>query len=361
MTPEDIDPSKHCVYPDTTIREAVERINKNAKGIALVVDDGLRLLGTVVDGDIRRAILDNIDLEEPVSKILERKEGSPYAEPVTAPVGSSREELLELMDRYGVEQIPLVDAERHVREIVIQKELLPSGDLPVHAVVMAGGKGIRLRPLTEDTPKPMLPIQDRPLLEYILEQLRKAGIRKVTVTTNYLDGKIKEHFGDGSEFGVDLSFVDESQPLGTAGSLGLVEEASDPLLVINGDILTQVDFSAMFDFHREHGAELTIGLTEYHLEVPYGVVKTTGAVVEDLREKPEHSFLVNAGIYILSPEVHSWIRGDRRLEMTEVIDQLLRKDERVVGFPIWEYWLDIGHHEDYERAQMDVGTGRFPR
>lgn len=350
--------SHFFVEPNTSIREVMSCINRNAKGIALVVDAHLRLIGTVTDGDLRRAILHGIDLGSSAQRLLDRRSSTAYPAPITAQAGTSDEALIHLMNLHAVRQVPLLDDEGRVVDLAVLGDLVKQYESPLTAVVMAGGYGTRLRPLTTDLPKPMLPVGDRPLMELIIEQLRQSGIRRVEVATHYLRSVIKEHFADGRDFGVEIKYVDEDQPLGTAGALGRVETPDHPLLVINGDILTCVDFQAMLSYHREHDADLTVAVRQYEREVPYGVVECDGARVLGVREKPHESFLVNAGIYLLEPAVHRCIPSGQRLEMTDIIERLLRERRTVVSFPVVEYWLDIGEPADYEQAKEDLRHGR---
>ena len=196
-------------------------------------------------------------------------------------------------------------------------------------------------------------------MERIIERLKQAGIRRVNVMTHYKPEKIIEHFGNGNAFGVALTYVWEDQPLGTGGALGLIPAPQEPLLVINGDILTGVDFRAMLAFHQENRAEMTVAVSPYDLQVPYGVIECEGAQVRRLTEKPIHHLLVNCGIYLLEPSVHAFVPNGHRFDMTELIQALLDAGRRVAGFPIREYWLDIGGHEDYGRAQADVKKGKM--
>ncbi|MDY6876671.1 MAG: nucleotidyltransferase family protein [Chloroflexota bacterium] len=357
MTVADL--SDLCIAPDRSIRQAIACIDRNEKGIVLVINEERRLLGTISDGDVRRAMLADDSLDTPISKLLARKADSPYPEPVTARDGTAHAALLKLMQERVVRQVPLLDDDGHVAGLVTLDELLPDQVLPLQAVIMAGGLGTRLRPLTEDLPKPMLPVGDRPLVELIVEQLRHAGIRRVNITTHYMAEKIVEHFGDGHDFGVELKYVTEKQPLGTAGALGLMETPNEPLLVINGDILTRVDFRAMLAYHQEHEVDLTIAVRKYDLNVPYGVIESDGAFVRGLVEKPLLSFFVNAGIYLLEPSVHRYIPNGQCFDMTDLIQRLLDNNRPVARFPVLEYWLDIGHHTDYVQAQKDVKDGRF--
>jgi len=248
----------------------------------------------------------------------------------------------------------LVDSDGCVVGLVTTRDLLPSDDLSLAAVVMAGGHGMRLRPLTDDLPKPMLPVAGRPLMEHIVSQLERAGIRRVSITTHYHAEKIVEHFGDGHAFGVDLTYVNEDRPLGTAGALALVDRPAETLLVINGDIVTQVDFHAMYAYHREHEADLTVAVRAYQVQVPYGVIETEGVHVSSIKEKPHLNFFVNAGIYLLEPSALAHIPSGRRFDMPDLIDALLGCGKPVVSFPIREYWLDIGEHDSYLQAQRDM-------
>jgi dTDP-glucose pyrophosphorylase/CBS domain-containing protein len=334
-----------------TIRMTIAVIESRSKGIALVIDQERRLLGTITDGDIRRAILAGADLDAPVETLLARRGDSLYPSPITAPFGTTAAELLKLMQERRVRQMPLLDAAGRVADLVTLDELLPDHPISLQAMIMAGGLGMRLRPLTETMPKPMLPVGDRPLMERTVEQLRHAGIRQVSIATCYMGEKIVAHFGDGHDFGVELNYVAEDRPLGTAGALGLMPPPGDTLLVINGDILTEVDFRTMLAYHQEHQAILTVGVRKYELNVPYGVVESSGVFVSGLKEKPCLSFFVNAGIYLLEPEAHGHIPINHRFDMTDLIQLLLDQGKPVVSFPIIEYWLDIGQHADYARAQ----------
>ena len=349
----------YLVNRETTIREAMACIDRNGKGIVLVVDGEHRLLGTVSDGDIRRAILKGVNLDLPVQKMLEERANTGGHATVIAPLGTSDADLLHLMNKMAVRQIPVLDPDGRVMDMAFLSDLVRDYELPLTAVVMAGGLGTRLRPLTENTPKPMLLVGDRPMLERTIEQLRKAGIRRVDLTTHYKPEAISTHFGNGDEFGVTINYVHEDQPLGTAGALGLLGDSQEPLLVINGDILTHVDFRAMLKYHREHKAALTVGVCRYDLQVPYGVIECRGPDILGVSEKPVMPFLVNAGIYLLEPTVREHIPARKKFDMTDLIQTLIHADRKVVSFPIVEYWLDIGRPGDYERAQEDVRSGRI--
>ena len=348
-----------CVLPEHSIRDAILCIDRGSHGIALVLDGESHLMGTITDGDVRRAMLAFTDLDTPVSELLARKANSLYPKPITALFGTDRVTLLNLMQLHVVRQVPLLDEDERVVDLITLDELLPLEVMPIQAVIMAGGFGTRLRPLTEDLPKPMLPIGDRPIMEHIIDQMRQAGIKRVNVTTHYKPEKIIEHFGDGSEFGVSLKYVNEDRPLGTGGALGLLPVTQETTLVVNGDILSQVDFRAMLEYHQEHRAEMTVAVRQYGIQVPYGVVECDGARIVRLREKPQLTFLVNAGIYMLEPMVYQYIPNGDRFNMTDLIQWLLDDGRTVVSFPVREYWLDIGQHSEYIQAQDDVKEGRI--
>jgi dTDP-glucose pyrophosphorylase/CBS domain-containing protein len=354
------DVSQLCLKPTDSIATAIATIDRSGRvSLALVLDKSGRLVNTVSDGDVRRGILAGLSLDDSVSKLLERKALTPYPEPVTAPAGSDPATLLQIMKERSVRQLPLLNKRRKVVDIVILSDFQRLASHPFRAVVMAGGQGSRLRPLTENTPKPMLPVGDRPLLQHIVEQLRDVGVRRIQIATHYQSDKIKQHFGGGESFGVEIQYVQEEMPLGTGGALGLLDAPKEPVLVINGDILTQVDFRAMHTFHQDHHAEMTVAVRRYDMQVPYGVVECDGVNIRALREKPHLSFFVNAGIYLLEPSVFGLIAAGQHLNITDLVSRLMDAKRVVVSYPVCEYWLDIGQHEDYHRAQEAAQDGRL--
>lgn len=346
-----------CVTPDRTFDEAVAQMDRNRLGIVLIVDEERRLVGTLTDGDVRRAILARVDLKAPVRALLARKSGTSYARPITAAAGEDPSVYLSVLKQHVILHLPLLDQDQRVVGLVTMDEFVPNQMLSLKAVVMAGGRGSRLSPLTNDVPKPMLPVGERPLMEILIQRLREAGITHVKVATHHKPEKIEEHFGQGADHGVDLSYITEDRPLGTAGALGLLEIPNETTLVMNGDILTQVDFKAMLVYHKEHQTDLTVAVRHYEIQVPYGVVECEGHLVRRLREKPAMGFFINAGIYLLEPAAYRFIPNAERFDMTELIQRLLDAGRPVVSFPIREYWLDIGQHADYARAQEYAKQG----
>jgi dTDP-glucose pyrophosphorylase len=341
--------AKAVVAPDLPVAEALARLQDAGTGMLLLESEERRLIGVFTDGDVRRHILEGGALDRPCGEIASRS-------PVVAPVGMTPEAALHLMDtarEYVINHLPVVTEDGVIAGFWLRSDFVKATPV-LSAVIMAGGFGTRLMPLTETTPKPMLRVGDRPLLERTIERLRAAGICDVRVTTHYLGDHIASHFGDGQAFGVRMSYVPEDRPLGTAGALRRLEPSTETLLVMNGDILTGVDFGAMFAYHREQRADATIGVRAYELQVPYGVVECQDSNVTALHEKPVQRCLVNAGIYLLEPAALMHIPDQERFDMTDLIQRLLDQGRSVVSFPIVEYWLDIGRPADYEQAQRDA-------
>ncbi len=348
----DIPIEKICVSPETALRAVVKTIQLAEKQIALVVDEQKHLLGLITDGDVRRAILNNITMDSPASKIMQRKF-------IAGQKDMSIFEICELMQFRSVRHIPLVNAEGILEDLVWISDLELHPKLSMTAVVMAGGYGHRLRPLTKNMPKPMLPVGDKPLLELMIQQLKEAGIHRVHVSTHFQGDKIIKHFGAGDNLGVEISYLKEDQPLGTAGILSQLNGSDEPIFVINGDILTRVDFRSMLAFHNDHNADLTVAVRQYDLEVPYGVLECSGPRVAKISEKPTYRFFVNAGIYILQPASYHLVPEDQSFDMTDLIETLISARRTVVSYPITEYWLDIGQHADYQKAQDDIKNGKY--
>jgi dTDP-glucose pyrophosphorylase/CBS domain-containing protein len=328
------------VNTSDTIRHVMAVIGNAAKGIALVIDQDRRLLASVTDGDVRRALLAGHALDENVTELLAHKAQSPYPTSITAAAGTDGKELIKIMMAHSIRQIPLIDARGEVSDLVTLEEMVPDQMQSLQAVIMAGGSGTRLRPLTEDLPKPMLPIGGRPLIEHIVAQLSSVGIRHVNITTHYKPQAIVSHLGDGERFGLKIDYINEERPLGTVGSLAMLEP-----------------WESTLSFHRENQALATVGVRQYEFQVPYGVIDVEGVDIKRLSEKPTFKFFVNAGVYLLEPDVYNWIGKEDKLDMTDLVQSLLTAGERVASFPISEYWLDIGCHLDYQRAQEDALNG----
>lgn len=338
---------RRTVVPaDASLIEAINTINETATQIALVLDDSGRLLGTLTDGDVRRAVLRGV-VNSRVDEIMNRK-------PMTVPVESTREHLLALMRQYTYHHLPLVDNTGVVVGLASLDELV--GVLPRSnwVVLMAGGLGKRLRPLTENCPKPMLNVGGRPILETIVEGFAEQGYRRFYFSVNFKAEQIKDYFGDGSKWGVEVRYLHETTELGTAGALSLLPEVPrEPMLVMNGDLLTKLNIDSLLKFHSEHGATATMAVRAHEYQVPFGVVHMDEFNIRSIVEKPSHNYFVNAGIYALSPEVLDLIPKNQFFDMPSLYQKLIERERVVKAFPMKEYWLDIGRLHDFERAQED--------
>jgi dTDP-glucose pyrophosphorylase len=329
--------------PGDTVRETIRRIDGSSTQIALVVDADGRLLGTITDGDIRRGLLKGVSLDDPASAIMN-------ASPTCARPDESREVILARMKAKSLHQIPVVDTERRVVGLEVLDELL-AARRDNWVVLMAGGRGTRLRPLTDETPKPLLRVGAKPILETILGSFIEQGFSRFFLAVNYRADMVRSHFGDGSRWGVEIGYLSEQSPLGTAGALSLLpSRPASPLLVMNADLLTRVGFGHMLDFHRAQGAVATMGVREYDFQVPFGVVKIKGQSILSIEEKPTHRFFVNAGIYVLSPETLDLVPQGRHFDMPELFEALIAKGRETAVFPVREYWIDIGRMDDFEKA-----------
>lgn len=344
---------KSFIDPGTPLEQATQRYNEDGVGILLVCSENRCLLGVVTGGNIRRALLTGVPKNSPVLSIAEKN-------PLLGSVGVRQEQVLQLMNygkKFPINQLPVVDQNGIVVDLWFRSDVEELDVLDVHAVIMAGGYGKRLHPLTENTPKPMLPVGEEPLLERIIVQLRDSGIKTISIATHFMPDKIKEHIADGSKYGVEVDYLQEEEPLGTAGALSMLSSVNgQSLLVINGDILTDMSFRSMYDFHREHSADATLALAKYEFRIPYGVAQCEDVVVTALKEKPQYDFFVNAGIYMIESSMREYVPKYQQYSMVDLIQFLIGKGKAVVGYPVVEYWLDIGSHEDYLKAK-NIGNG----
>lgn len=348
-----------CISPTHTIRVAIEQIDDGGCGIALVVDAEQHLIGTVTDGDVRRAILAAVDLDTPVSSLLPYKVGTQYPQPVTAQIGAGREYILALMHQYVLRQIPILNDDGKLVDIAILDDLLPSDANSFQAVVLAGGEQTRLHPLAADLPLPMLPIGNRPLMEYTINQLRQAGIQDVNIATHYKADAVADYFGDGSAFGVHINYLHESELSGKTTDLIFSKNKDIPLLVINGDVLTRVDFRAMLAYHQEQQADMTVAVRLHDFSIPYDVIETKDEQVSGVVNNPSFQRFINAGAYLLSPAVLELIHPEQSFDMMDLISQLVQDGNRVISFPVREYWRKIQGYADYQQAILDVKNGLF--
>lgn len=337
----------HSVSASMTITEAIERLDQVQPKLLLVTTDDGVLKGTVTDGDIRRALLKHLPLDAPLQAVMNPS-------PRTLPARGSVAAAERLMQQYGLTGVPRVDEQGRVLAIIDRSGPAPTRENAVF--LMAGGFGKRLRPLTDNCPKPMLKVGDKPILETILEQFIRSGFKNFYISTCYLNEQIENYFGDGQRFGVSIRYIREDTPLGTAGAIGLLPEAAKalPLLMMNGDLLTQVDFNMLLDFHIKEGADLSVAVREYQMQVPYGVIQHRHSSITDIVEKPVENYFINAGIYCISPQAAQSLSGQTAVDMPDLIGDRLQAGHRVSMFPIHEYWLDIGRMSDFHQAQSDI-------
>lgn len=339
------------IAPDTALEDVIRAIDQSALRIAIVVDAKRRLLGTVTDGDIRRALLRHLPLTEPAREIM-------CNTPQTAEVGWSKERVLAVMEKKLLLQLPVVDEEGTVVGLETLHGLLDRRNVDNPVFLMAGGLGTRLHPLTNDCPKPLLKVGPKPILEQIVESFVNAGFHRFFISTHYLPEKIRDYFGDGSRWGVSIRYVHEETPLGTGGALGLLphDEITEPMIVMNGDLLTTLNYRSLLEFHTERAGVATMCVREFEYQVPYGVVKSDGDLIQALEEKPVQRWFINAGIYVLSPDMVRSVKPNTRVDMPTLLQQQVSSGRNVVVFPVHEYWLDIGRMDDFRRAQADIGS-----
>jgi dTDP-glucose pyrophosphorylase len=335
---------KTLMSSDNSIIEAMRIIDESSMQIALVVDQNGHLIGIVTDGDIRRGFLKGIPIDQPVKEIMNR-------EFTTVTFQAGRQEVLSIMRQKTLRQIPVLDDSGCVIDLKIMDDMIQQVDRENEVVLMAGGVGSRLQPLTDDCPKPLLKVGSKPIMEIILDNFIDFGFKKFYISVNYMAEMIVSYFGDGSRWGVQIQYIHEDKALGTAGSLGsLPIRPVAPLIVMNADVLTKVNFQHLLDFHNTNKSKATMCVRDYHVQVPFGVVVTEQQRLVSIDEKPTHRFFVNAGIYVLEPEIIDLIPKESFLDMNILFERLITKGWEAVAFPIREYWMDVGRLDDFERA-----------
>jgi dTDP-glucose pyrophosphorylase len=328
-----------------SLRDALLRIDASGIQIAVVVDAKGCLLGLLSDGDVRRALLRGVDLSIRCAEVM-----NTY--PVVAESNWSRQELMAVMRRKVLHHIPIVDSNLLVTGLATLDEFAGIIQHSNWVVLMAGGLGARLRPLTDNCPKPMLHVGGKPILENILESFIEQGFCNFFISVNYLSEIIIDYFGDGSRWGVSISYLREDKRLGTAGALSLLPSTpNEPFFVMNGDLLTKIRLDAILQFHKEQKASATMAVREYDFQVPYGVVRMNGEQIEAIEEKPVHKFFVNAGIYVLTPEVMGYVKSDQHLDMPNLFEQITAAGSFAAAYPLREFWIDVGQLEEFKKAQ----------
>jgi len=338
---------KLLLSKDVSIKEAMQTIDNGTFKIALVVDDNMYLEGTLTDGDIRRAILKGLNLESSISDIYQKN-------PIKGTINSSRLELLELAETHKVLRIPIVNNEGRLIALDTLEELTCTQKKTNKVVLMLGGLGTRLRPLTNTVPKPMLHVGGKPILETIIKKFVSYGFTDIVMCVNYKSEVIEEYFADGEKFGVTIEYIHEDKRMGTAGALTLLrEKPRESFFVMNGDLLTDANFESLLDYHMINNSISTMCVREYDFQVPFGVVNLEDNKIKSIVEKPVHKFFVSAGIYVLAPEVLDIIPKNEFYDMPTLFEKLIENKGHVVSFPLSEYWLDIGRIEEYKKANNE--------
>lgn len=335
-----------CLKPTDTLLRALEVIDQAGEGIAFMCDDSGRMLGTVTDGDVRRGLLKGATLTDAIEPFAKKKFAS-------VSTRASRPEVLDLMQARQLHQIPILDDDGRLDGLHLLHEVIGATPKPNWAVIMAGGKGTRLGELTKTIPKPMLKVAGRPIIERLVYHLVGYGIRRIFISTNYLAEIIESHFGDGKAFGCQIEYLRETpdEPLHTGGSLSLLpEKPTEPVFVCNGDLVTQVDLGSMFDFHHEGGYLATIGVRSYSHEVPFGCLEVNDGRVTSLVEKPTLTQLINAGMYVLSPEIIARVPR-KPYPITNLFEEALQLGDKVGAFEIVDDWIDVGQREQLKQAR----------
>ncbi|HEY9017178.1 nucleotidyltransferase family protein [Thiomicrospira sp.] len=334
-----------AVDPQSSVKHTLEVMDRAALQIALVISADQILVGTVTDGDIRRGLLAGFGLESEIQNVMNKQ----------PTLGFENESALVWQKRIAKHQLrhlPIVSQSKKILGLFYQKQTQSA--LPNAVVLMLGGMGTRLRPLTENIPKPMLPVGNQPILETIVRHIAEQGFEEFYFCINYLGQQIRDYFGDGEAFGVRIHYVEENERMGTAGALSLLpKKLVEPFVVMNGDLLTKVDLKALLKFHQDNGDIISACMREYSQQVPYGVIEMDGHQINQLVEKPIYRYFVNAGIYAISPKALDLMPSNEFFDMTSLIEKAMAENNKVGGFPLTEYWMDIGQMPDYYQAQAD--------
>lgn len=338
---------KSLVGPQTSIQDVIRQLDQTGLQICLVVDEENVLIGTVTDGDVRRALLRGLDLKGPVSEIM-------YSSPMVVMPEMARDAVIRLMRANKKHQLPMVNESRQVVGLHLWDEVLAPVLRPNIIVIMAGGFGKRLLPFTEDCPKPMLPVHGKPILEHIIERARDEGFLNFVVSLHYLGHIIRDYFGDGSKWDVNITYLQETTPLGTAGAIGYMPQPEHPFIVTNGDVLTDIRYGELLTFHAQQKAGATMAVRQHEWQHPFGVVRTNGIEIVEFEEKPVHRSYINAGIYVLAPTALEHIKPGELCDMPTLFERISANGNQIIAFPMHELWMDIGRPEDLHRANQET-------
>jgi len=338
--------NRHIAIVDTPVRQALFQLNElGEEAILFIVDYNNQLIGSLTDGDLRRGFINGLNLETSLVEFIQKN--PKYIEQANFDLG----EIIALRKEFIV-IFPVINSKNEIINVVNFQH--QKSYLPIDALVMAGGRGERLKPLTNDTPKPLLKVGDKPIIEHNIDRLNTYGIDDVWISLRYLGDQIESHFGSGTEKSMRINYVNENEPLGTAGALALINNfVHDRILMMNSDLLTNIDFEEFYLFFEEHEADLAVACIPYQVNVPYAVMETENLVVTGFREKPTYTHYSNAGIYLMKREVAEMVPSNQYFNATDLMEKLINEGKKIVSYPFMGYWLDIGRHEDFEQAQRD--------
>jgi len=337
------------VLETAVLQEAVLSMNRSALQIVLIVTSEGKLVGSITDGDIRRGLLRGITLQDCVDMVM-------FRHPLVVPSDFGPEAVLQIMSTNKIHQLPIVDINRNVVGLHLWENLKSYGNRRDNVIViMAGGTGTRLRPYTNDCPKPLLRVGDKPIMHHIIERAKSEGFYKFLISINYLGKMIEDYFGDGSKFHVEISYLREEEPLGTAGALSLLKGVSGaPYLITNGDVLTDLRYGELIEFHEEHNSFATMAVRQYEWQNPFGVVHLSGIEMIRFEEKPIYRTHINAGIYVLSPQVFEFLNPNEKCDMPTFLQRLKHNSLKTIVYPMHESWVDIGRPQDLHSAQKII-------
>lgn len=336
------------VKPNYTLLETMRIIDKAAKQFAVVIDDNNYLCGTVTDGDIRRGILRGKGLNVEISTIMN-------SSPIFASEGETVDFYQNLMKTNQLKQLPILDEEKKVVNILFLDSLTSIKHKKNKVILMLGGLGTRLKPLTNEIPKPMLPVGEKPIVETIIDGFKKYGYTDFIFCVNYKKEIIQNYFGNGKNFGIKIEYIEENKRMGTAGALSLLKKWPDePFFVMNGDLLTKINYEQLMEYHINQKAIGTMCVREYEYQIPYGVIEVKENKIKSIKEKPIHRSFINAGVYVLNPDVKDYIPNEKFYDMPTLFEHMNEQQNEASVFPIHEYWLDIGHLDEYHRANKEI-------
>lgn len=337
------------ISADDSVSHTLKVIDQGGRRFAIVCDDNMKLLGTVTDGDIRRALLNDISMEQAIGGVMN-------SQPTITTKDKTIAENMKLLTGNDLQLLPVVDESGTLIDIFTSSNAPSIEPIDNRVFIMAGGFGTRLHPLTDDCPKPMLKIGNKPILEHLINHLSLQGFHKFTLSTHYMPEVIQNHFGDGGNYGVEITYTYEDKPLGTGGAISLLDkdEIDLPFILINGDLLTKLDFKKLLSYHTENQFDATIGVREIEHEIRYGVIEADHYLVKNIVEKPVYRYLVNAGVYVISPDCLASIETGQVIDMPDLLVNRIKQGKNLGHYTIHDYWLDIGTMPDFQKAQLDI-------